>query len=60
MKLRKNAKIETGEFWYDLFEGGYIDPKKILVNDEDIDKVINAIEVVQDFRRACEEIIEYM
>ena len=60
MELRKNAKIETGEFWYDLFDGGYIDPEEILENQKDIDSVLNAIDVLNKFRSACEDIIEYI
>ena len=35
MEFKKNAKITTDDFVYDLFLGGYIKPADILVNDVD-------------------------
>lgn len=58
MELKKNVKIETDDFWYDLFEGGYIDPEEILADKKDVEKVLEAIDILDDFRDSCEEIIE--
>ncbi len=49
MKFKKGIKIETDSFWYDLFEGGYIDPSDILPKGEDLEKVKEAIKVLENF-----------
>jgi hypothetical protein len=59
MEFVKKAKIVTDDFYYDLFEGGYIKPEKLLKNKEDIDKVNNAIKIIEDFKDSAEDIIEY-
>jgi hypothetical protein len=48
--LPKLKKIETDDFYYDLFYGGYIDPEKLLKNQEDIDKVKDAINTIREFK----------
>lgn len=59
MKIRKNLKdVSTSDFWYDLTDGGYLDPAKILVDKEDIEKVNQAIAVLKEFYESCEEQIE--
>lgn len=58
MKLITNSKITTSDFWYDLFDGGYIVPETILENDSDIKRVNKAIETILEFRDAVDEIIE--
>ena len=30
MKFKKDAEITTSDFWYDLFDGGYIKPENLL------------------------------
>jgi len=55
MKFKKNAKVETSDFYYDLFEGGYISPKKLLVDKEDTDRVNEAIRVIEEFKDALED-----
>lgn len=61
MEFVKKAKIVTDDFFYDLFNGGYIKPEKLLKNQEDIDKVKNAIEIIKDFKDSAEDkdILEY-
>lgn len=61
MEFVKKAKIVTDDFYYDLFDGGYIKPEKLLKNQEDIDKVKNAIEIIKDFKESAEDddILEY-
>lgn len=60
MKLKKDATVTTSDFWYDLFEGGYIVPEDLLENSDDINLVNNAIEVLKDFRESLEEVMEEM
>ena len=47
------------DFFYDLTDGGYIDPIKLLDNKEDAKKVIEAVAIVKEFQDAyfesCEE-----
>ena len=62
MVFKKNASIETDDFWYDLFEGGYIKPSKLLENKEEVKRVNEAIKTLKEFCKAAEdqEIIQYM
>ena len=58
MKIKKGLEISTGEFWYDLTDGGYIKPEEICENKEDAQKVNEAIKIIRDFEKSCEEQIE--
>jgi len=58
MEIKKGLEISTAEFWYDVTDGGYLDPMKICKNKEDGQKVINAIKIVKEFEDSCEEQIE--
>jgi len=58
MKIKKGLSISTIDFWYDLTDGGYLDPKEICTDKKDAEKVLEAIKVIQDFQRSCEEQIE--
>ena len=60
MKLRKDVSVVTSDFYYDLFDGGYIVPEDVLEDKDDIELVKNAIEVLKDFRESLEEILEEM
>jgi hypothetical protein len=55
MKFIKKAKIETDDFWYDLFEGGYIKPETLLESGEDIKKVRDAITLLREFKGHAEK-----
>lgn len=62
MKIKKSAIKNLNpdcDFFYDLTDGGYIDPMKILDNKEDAKKVIEAAKIVKEFQdvyfEACEE-----
>ena len=55
MEFKKNSKITTDDFFYDLFLGGYIKPADILVNDVDIQSVENAISVIREFYDDADE-----
>jgi len=58
MKLKKDLDISTQDFFYDLFAGGYIKPEEICENKEDVKRIEEAIEVLEDFKDSCEEQIE--
>lgn len=55
MKIKENAKcIETDDFWYDLFDGGYIKPEKLLEKDDAIE-VLKAIKILLKFQETLED-----
>lgn len=58
MEIKKNLEISTADFWYDLTDGGYLNPEEICAKKEDAKKVLEAIDVILDFQRSCEEQIE--
>jgi hypothetical protein len=58
MQLKKGLKIYSSEPWYDLTDGGYLKPEKMLVKAEDIKRVKDAVEIIQDFFKSCEEQIK--
>ena len=55
MKIKQNLKIYTYDFWYDLFDGGYLKPETILEDVADGDTGQRAIALLKQFRAACEE-----
>ena len=54
--------IITDDFYYDLFEGGYIKPPSNLYNEEEKNEILNAIKVIKDFKIKLEEnnLIDYL
>jgi len=58
MELKKGLEITSSDFWYDLIEGGYLNPEEICKNKKDAEKVLQAIEIIKDFQKSCEEQIE--
>ena len=58
MKIKEGLEISSGDFWYDLTGGGYLDPMTICENPEDGAKVKAAVDVVLNFQESCEEQIE--
>ena len=44
-------------FWYAITEG-YIDPSKIIDNEEQLKKLNEALEIVRSFEDACEKLSE--
>lgn len=56
MEFLENAEITTSDFWYDVFEGGYIKPEKLLKSSDDIAKVKEAIAVLEKFYNSAEEL----
>jgi len=58
MKIKKGLDVHSGDFWYDLADGGYLDPAKICADKKDAAEVKKAIEVIKDFQTSCEEQIE--
>lgn len=55
MKIKENLEIYTQDFFYDLTDGGYLDPFKICADTKDAQRVKEAVDVLMDFRRSCED-----
>ena len=47
--------VFTGEPYYDLFDGGYIDPEDMLEDPEDVRKVKAAVRLVDEFLFQAQE-----
>jgi len=58
MKIKKGLAVSTGDFWYDLTDGGYLKPEEICENAIDAKRVVEAIEILMDFQQSCDEQIE--
>jgi hypothetical protein len=58
MKIKKGLLISSFDFWYDLTDGGYLDPLGMCVNIKDAERVNKAIEIILDFQRSCETQID--
>ena len=53
MNIKENTSICTDDFMYDLFYGGYIKPEDILVDQNDINKVRSAIDIILEYNNSC-------
>lgn len=60
-KFKEIDTIFSDDPYYDLFDGGYIDPKKILLSEDQYVKLLEAMITVRDFLDQAEEegILEY-
>lgn len=58
MKIKEGCTASTSDFWYDLTDGGYLNPEDILENAEDVARVKEAIETLKEFEDSCDEQIE--
>ena len=58
MKIKQGLEISTQDFWYDLTDGGYLDPVEICESPSDAFAVSQAIKKIKDFQDSCEEQIE--
>jgi hypothetical protein len=55
MKFKDGAEIITSEFWYDVFDGGYIKPDDLLEDEELADEVNEAILLLRKFQLEAEK-----
>lgn len=55
-EINKDCEASTDDFWYDLFDGGCLNPRAILKDENDILDVENAIKVLLKYRKSCEQI----
>lgn len=58
MKIKKDCDIQSDDFYYDFFVGGYISPSKILEKESDVKKVNEAKAVIQELYESCRSQIE--
>jgi hypothetical protein len=53
-KFKKNAKdfcqMGTDDFWYSLFDGGYVETEGILADKKQLELVDQAVEVLRQFK----------
>lgn len=49
---------ELEDFYYDLVDGGYINPEYCLNNQSDIDKVNLAIKVLEAYKKALQDVVD--
>jgi hypothetical protein len=45
----------VSDFWYDWFDGGYVEPEKLLERTDQIDQVLGAIALLQRFRAELQD-----
>jgi hypothetical protein len=55
-KFKKDAEPQGSSdgFWYDLVDGGYINPDEVLADEEQLKRVKEAINVLSSFQSALE------
>ena len=56
-KFKKNAEPQGSSdgFWYDLTKGGYIDLHELLVDDDQIEQIENAVAMLCEFEQSLHE-----
>lgn len=54
MEFKKRAKVKTSDVYYDLFDGGYIKPEKLLVA-SDAERVNAALATIREFLQEAED-----
>jgi hypothetical protein len=57
--LNPDAFEATADFYYDLFDGGYIKPEHF-IDEESAHKVNEAMELIRQFQSITAEVIEEM
>ncbi len=58
MEIKKGLEVSSGDFWYDLTDGGYLKPLEICLNPDDAKQVLEAVAIVIDFQESCENQID--
>ena len=62
MKFKDGVETATSDFWYDLFEGGYLTPSKFVEDESEAKKLDEARDLLMDYKRELydQEIVEDM
>lgn len=58
MKIKTGLDINSQDFFYDLTNGGYLDPFDICENIEDAERVYKSIKILVEFRDSIRESYE--
>lgn len=58
MKIKEGTSIALDTTVTEALFDGYIEPKEVLENSEDVEKVAQAIKVLEDFSTSLEDCIE--
>jgi len=59
-KVKKDLELYSDDIYYDLFMNSNLDPDKILEDKKDIEKVNKAMEIVQEYIKILEDVVEEM
>ncbi len=56
-KFKEGAEPQGGSdgFWYDITKGGYINPVALLSDASQLEKLMEAIDIVESFETALED-----
>jgi len=56
-KFKEDARPQGGSdgFWYDITDGGYIDPSKVLADKQQLDELLKAVTLVKSFEDSMTE-----
>lgn len=55
MKIKDNAPVfETGDFWYDMFQGGYLKFENYLEEPE-LTEILKAVQLIGNFEDSLRE-----
>ena len=63
MKFKADIKATaTSDFWYDLFEGGYLKPERFLADPEEAKRLEEARQLLMEYKRELmdSELVEDM
>jgi len=53
LKQGKLESVATSDFWYDLFDGGYIEPEDFL-DEKSAEKVSKAMDTLREYQNLLE------
>lgn len=62
MKFKDGVETATSDFWYDLFEGGYLTPSEFVEDESEAKKLEEARALLMNYKRELydQEIVEDM
>ncbi len=55
MKIKLQEPINDDDFYYDFFDGGYLEPSYVLEDQSDIDAVENARRIIELYKLSIEK-----
>jgi len=57
-KFKEDAIFESDDFWYDITEGGYINPTQMLADKHQLKLLVRCLDVLYSFYSAYNEKME--